>query len=61
MVSSGTTMARVEVPTARASVFDTPYGPKTFRFGGGVDEAEASQLIELLKSRYPFASDPAPQ
>jgi len=54
-------MARVEVPTAGASVFDTPYGPKTFRFGGGVDEAEASQLIELLKSRYPFASDRAPQ
>jgi hypothetical protein len=30
------------------------YGAKTFRFGGGVDEAEASQLIELLKSRYSF-------
>ena len=30
------------------------YGAKTFRFGGGVDEAEASHLIELLKSRYPF-------
>jgi hypothetical protein len=30
------------------------YGAKTFRFGGGLDEAEASHLIELLKSRYPF-------
>jgi hypothetical protein len=34
------------------------YGAKTFRFGGGVDEAEASHLIELLKSRYPFDSPP---
>jgi len=39
-----------------AIAFD--YGSKTFRFGGGIDEAEASHLIELLKSRYPF--DPAP-
>lgn len=30
------------------------YGTKTFRFGGGLDEAEALHLIELLKSRYPF-------
>ena len=34
------------------------YGAKTFRFGGGIDEAEASQLIERLKSRYPFESAP---
>jgi hypothetical protein len=34
------------------------YGAKTFRFGGGIDEAEASHLIELLKSRYPFDSAP---
>jgi hypothetical protein len=34
------------------------YGAKTFRFGGGVDQAEASHLIELLKSRYPFDSTP---
>jgi hypothetical protein len=32
------------------------YGAKTFRFGGGIDEAEASQLIERLKARYPFES-----
>jgi hypothetical protein len=37
-------------------VFD--YGSKTFHFGGGLDEAEASQLIERLKSRYPFDSQP---
>ena len=30
------------------------YGAKTFRFGGGLDEAEASHLIDVLKSRYPF-------
>jgi hypothetical protein len=30
------------------------YGAKTFRFGRGLDEAEASHLVELLKSRYPF-------
>jgi len=30
------------------------YGAKTFRFGGGLDEAEAPHLIEVLKSRYPF-------
>jgi hypothetical protein len=35
-----------------AIAFD--YGSKTFRFGGGLDEAEASQIIERLKSRYPF-------
>ena len=34
------------------------YGSKTFRFGGGLDEAEASQLIERLKSRYSFDSTP---
>ncbi len=39
-----------------AIAFD--YGAKTFRFGGGVDEAEASLLIGLLKSRYPFDSAP---
>ena len=39
-----------------AIAFD--YGAKTFRFGGAVDEAEASHLIELLKSRYPFESAP---
>ena len=39
-----------------AIAFD--YGSKTFRFGGGVDEAEASQLIELLKSRYTFGPTP---
>jgi hypothetical protein len=39
-----------------AIAFD--YGSKTFRFGGGLDEAEASQLIERLKSRYPFDSAP---
>jgi hypothetical protein len=35
-----------------AIAFD--YGSKTFRFGGGLDEAEASQIIERLKSRYSF-------
>ncbi len=34
------------------------YGSKIFHFGGGVDEAEASHLIELLKSRYRFDSAP---
>ena len=35
-----------------AMAFD--YGAKTFRFGGGLDEAEAAHLIDVLKSRYPF-------
>jgi hypothetical protein len=30
------------------------YGAKTFRFGGGLDDAEAAHLIDVLKSRYPF-------
>lgn len=38
--------------TGGSMAFD--YGAKTFRFGGGLDEAEASHLIEVLKSRYPF-------
>jgi hypothetical protein len=44
------------MPEGGTIAFD--YGAKTFRFGGGVDEAEASQLIERLKSRYPFDSTP---
>jgi len=30
------------------------YGAKTFRFGAGVDEAEASQIIGELKARHSF-------
>ena len=30
------------------------YGAKTFRFGGGLADAEAAHLIDVLKSRYPF-------
>jgi len=30
------------------------YGAKTFRFGMGLDEAEAQQIIERLKSRHIF-------
>jgi hypothetical protein len=36
-------------------VFD--YGAKTYRFGGGVDEAEARQLVSVIKDRYPTLSD----
>jgi len=44
-------------PTSRSMLggsiaFD--YGAKTFRFGSGLDEAEASHLVEVLRSRYPF-------
>jgi hypothetical protein len=45
-----------QTPFGGTIAFD--YGSKTFRFGGGLDEAEASQLIERLKSRYPFESTP---
>jgi len=45
-------------PTLAAGTIAFDYGSKTFRFAGGVDEAEASHLIELLKSRYPFDSAP---
>lgn len=30
------------------------YGARTYRFGNEIDEAEASQIIEKLKSRYYF-------
>jgi hypothetical protein len=46
------------LPTPFGGKIAFDYGAKTFRFGAGVDEAEASHLIELLKSRYPFASAP---
>jgi hypothetical protein len=48
------------VPTGRSSVGDVggtsgtiafDYGPKTIRCGGGLDEAEAGQIVELLKQR----------
>jgi hypothetical protein len=29
------------------------YGAKTFRFGSGVDEAEAKQILEKIVSRFP--------
>ena len=32
------------------------YGAKTFRFAGGVDEAEATQIVAELKARHPFAA-----
>jgi hypothetical protein len=32
------------------------YGAKTFRFGAGLDEAEAHQNITQLKSRYSFGT-----
>jgi hypothetical protein len=40
--------SRTQLLVGGTIAFD--YGAKTFRFGGGVDEAEASHLIELLKS-----------
>ncbi|HEX3409642.1 MAG TPA: hypothetical protein VHS07_05145 [Candidatus Binataceae bacterium] len=30
------------------------YGPKTLRFGMGLDEAEAQQIIERMKTRHAF-------
>jgi hypothetical protein len=56
MNSSSTWSSPAQSMFRGAIAFD--YGAKTFRFGGGVDEAEASHLIELLKSRYPFDSPP---
>jgi hypothetical protein len=44
------------LPTPFGGKIAFDYGAKTFRFGSGVGEAEASHLIELLKSRYPFDS-----
>ena len=35
------------------------YGAKTFRFGLGLDESEARQLIVRLNSRHPFQTAPA--
>jgi hypothetical protein len=32
------------------------YGAKTFRFGLGLDESEARQLVARLNSRHPFQS-----
>jgi len=31
------------------------YGAKTFRFGAGVEEAEAQGIVTRLKSRHAFA------
>jgi len=36
------------------------YGAKTYRFGAGVDEAEAKQIVKQIVDRYPsLASDEA--
>lgn len=29
------------------------YGAKTYRFGAGIEEAEAKQIVALIKSRFP--------
>lgn len=29
------------------------YGARTFRFGGGVDEAEAKQIVAEIQQKYP--------
>src|SRR5258706_10714548 len=44
----------------RPGIFDNgpiafDYGAKTYRFGAGVDESEASAIIEELKSRHAFS------
>jgi len=34
------------------------YGAKTFRFGGGVDEAEARDIVGEMRTRHRFAGSP---
>jgi hypothetical protein len=53
---NGRSTGGFSLPFGGKIAFD--YGSKTFRFGAGVDEAEASDLIEVLKGRYPFDSPP---
>jgi hypothetical protein len=35
----------------RTIAFD--YGAKTYRFGAGVDEAEAQAIVDTLRERWP--------
>jgi hypothetical protein len=35
------------------------YGAKTYRFGSGIDEPEARNIIGLLESRHHFESEPS--
>jgi hypothetical protein len=32
------------------------YGARTYRFGAGLDEAEAKQVAEMIKQRYPIVA-----
>jgi hypothetical protein len=45
-------MAPFQMMNSGTIAFD--YGAKAFRFGMGLDEAEAQQIIEQLKSRHTF-------
>ena len=35
------------------------YGAKTYRFGSGIDEAEARKIVGLLESHHHFESQPS--
>jgi hypothetical protein len=50
----GNTNSNFPKPSLVGGTIAFDYGAKTFRFGGGLDDAEASHLIDVLKSRYPF-------
>ncbi|HYL57876.1 MAG TPA: hypothetical protein VEU51_03325 [Candidatus Acidoferrales bacterium] len=41
-------------PGYMSGVVAFDYGAKTCRFGGGVDEPEARDIVELLESRHDF-------
>ena len=44
-------------PGYMSGVVAFDYGAKTYRFGGGIDEPEARDILELLESRHHFDSD----
>lgn len=49
--------SRLDLSVGGNIAFD--YGAKTYRFGSGIDEPEASKIIGLLKSRHHFKSEPS--
>ena len=48
-----------QMPGASTGTIAFDYGAKTFRFGSGLDESEARQLIARLGTRYNFKTAPS--
>lgn len=48
--------AKMRLRGSGAGTIAFDYGAKTFRFGAGLEEAEASQIIDALKARHTFGT-----